>query len=770
MTAAELRWIEPQTVDISPEVRELVAGPGFLAEAIVRRGLSNPERLKAFLDPNLYTPAPATDLPDLTLAVDRLNTAIQNGEHIGVWGDFDVDGQTSTTILVKALHILGAKVSYYIPVRGQESHGVALPTFQKFLDQGIQLVLTCDTGISAHAAVQFATSKQVDFIITDHHTLPDDLPPALAIVNPQRLPTGHPLFGLCGVGCAYKLVEECFRRAGRPAEAAQFLDLVALGTIADLASLHGDNRWLVQSGLERIRQSPRPAIQAMFELTDFDYAQVTEEQISFILAPRLNALGRLGDANSAVPFLLAEKMSDARSMAAHLEALNAQRKLLCDQVFQAAQSQIERDRTLLEHRVLLLCHPAWPGGVLGIVASRLVELYQRPAILLTTPPGQPARGSARSVADINITQAIAAASHLLIGYGGHPMAAGFAIETSKISEFQRALEQAILVQNPGEVRVGDLQIDTYLPMESLTLEFVEVMDRLAPFGPGNPPLVLATRNLSLRSKTVFGKTKDHLQLVVEDGTGVSQKVIWWQGAGAPLPEGRFDLAYTVRASIYHGKRSVQIEWLHSRAIPDSLPFSSKRRPQEIQDYRDELDPQPLLEPFFSQNNALVYAEGEIPFRKKAVDRYHLAASEILVFWSIPPGRAELQFILDEVLPHQVTWFGVSTSTEQITPFLTRLGGLVRFALNNRGGQVTLSELAAATGQRDITIRKGLAWLAAQGLIALTEVDPIRISLAAAGLPDPARSTALKSELTFLLQETAAFRTFCRKVDLQLLLG
>ena len=770
MIPASLRWVEPPSVEVSPAVRDLVAGPGFLAEAVVRRGLSDPERLKAFLNPKLYIPAPATDLPDLSAAVDRLNSAIKNGEHIGVWGDFDVDGQTATTILVQALRSLGAKVSYYIPVRGQESHGVALPALQNFLNKGIQLVLTCDTGISAHAAVEYAASQQVDFIITDHHILPAELPPALAVVNPQRLPEGHPLASLCGVGCAYKLVEECFRRAGRPAEATQYLDLVALGTIADLASLHGDNRWLVQSGLDQIHQSPRPALQAMFELAEIDPTQVTEEQISFTLAPRLNALGRLGDANPAIAFLSAEKLSDARPMAARLEALNGQRKLLCDQVFQAAQAQIESDRKLLERRVLLLCHPAWPGGVLGIVASRLVELYQRPAILLATPPGEPARGSARSVADVNITQAIAAAGHLLIGYGGHAMAAGLAIEPSKIMEFQRTLEQAILAQTPGEAKIGELVIDAYLPMEGLTLEFVEAMDRLAPFGPGNPPLVLATRNVSLRNHTVFGKSRDHLQLVIEDAAGVSRKVIWWQGAGAPLPEGRFDLAYTVRASAYRGKRSVQIEWLHTRAIPDSQPVPSRRGPQSIQEFREELNPLPLLEPYLSQDNSQIYAEGETDFRKKAGDRYHLSPSETLVFWSIPPGRAELQLILDTVLPRQVIWFGVSTSTDQLAPFLTRLGGLVQFALKNRSGQVTLPELSAATAQRDVTVRKGLAWLAAQGHISRVEDDPVSISLAVGGTRDPLKSGQLERELAFLLQETAAFRKFCQKVDLRLLLG
>jgi single-stranded-DNA-specific exonuclease len=310
-------------------------------------------------------------------------------------------------------------------VRARESHGINLPVLEQLINQGVELLLTCDTGISAHEALDYAQSRAVPVLVTDHHDLPPSLPNALALVNPKRLPEDHPLATLPGVGVAYKLAEELYRRAGRPEASAALLDLVALGIVADLALLSGETRYLLQCGLQALRQTRRLGLQAMLELAEIAPQNLAEEHISFVLGPRLNALGRLADANRAIELLTTQDMGRARILALELEGLNAERKLLTDQVFQAAQAQIEADRSLLDEAALVLAHPAWPGGVVGIVASRLVEYYHRPVVLLSAPPGQLARGSARSVEGINITAAIAANQRLLNGFGGHPMAAGY---------------------------------------------------------------------------------------------------------------------------------------------------------------------------------------------------------------------------------------------------------------------------------------------------------------------------------------------------------
>ncbi|MCK5428851.1 MAG: single-stranded-DNA-specific exonuclease RecJ, partial [Anaerolineales bacterium] len=455
-------WLEPSQLDVPQALKDAVGGHPLVGETLARRGIQDPQAARSFLDPDYYTPAPPSELPGMSAAVERLERAIAGGESLWVWGDFDVDGQTSTTLLVSALGELGANVNYHIPVRASESHGVNIPVLGQILDQGAQLVLTCDTGIAAHEAVAYAQGRGVELIVTDHHDLPPTLPEAYAIVNPKMLPEGHPLSTLPGVGVAYKLVEALFLRAGREAELDQYLDLVALGIVADIALQTGDTRYLLQRGLEVLREAQRLGLKVLMEMAELNPAWLTEEHIGFVLGPRLNALGRLGDANTIVEFLTTDDLGRARILALELEGLNARRKLLTDQVFQGAQAQLERDPALLQQAALVLAHPSWPAGVIGIVASRLVERYNKPTILISAPSGEAARGSARSVEGVNITAAIADQKDMLHGFGGHPMAAGLSVDPGRIPEFRRALSRTIgkmLGEVPIEVQ---LQVDGYL--------------------------------------------------------------------------------------------------------------------------------------------------------------------------------------------------------------------------------------------------------------------------------------------------------------------
>src|SRR5262245_59569883 len=276
------------------------AGDPFLAHLLAQRGLSTAQQARAFLDPQAYQPSPPDVQPDLAQAVTRLSQAIERQEVIGVWGDFDVDGQTSTALLVSTLQSLGAQVRFYIPNRLTESHGIKLPALQRFIAAGVKLILTCDTGIAEHEAIAVAQAASVEVIVTDHHDLAETLPPAQAVVNPKRLLSGHPLRELPGVGVAYKLAEALYWAYGRAAESESLLDLVALGIVADVAQQTGDTRYLLQKGLVVLSQTPRLGLQTLIESARLSAPHLTEEHIGFWLAPRLNALGRLGDANLAV--------------------------------------------------------------------------------------------------------------------------------------------------------------------------------------------------------------------------------------------------------------------------------------------------------------------------------------------------------------------------------------------------------------------------------------------------------------------------------------
>ena len=764
-------WIEPQDIEVPQELQTAIGGHPLLAKTLARRGFTNLEAARAFLDPDCYRPAPPSDLPNMAEAADRLEKAIRQKEPICVWGDFDVDGQTATTLLVSTLKHLGAAVTYHIPVRKTESHGLNLPVLKRLIAEGVHLVLTCDTGVTEHQAIAYAQAHGVDVVITDHHDLPSTLPEARAIVNPKMLAATHPLRELPGVGCAYKLAEELYNRASRPGATAQYLDLVALGIVADVAVQIGDTRYLLQRGLEALRHTERLGLRVMMETAELDPAWLSEEHIGFVLGPRLNALGRLADANVAVELLTTHDLGRARILATELEGLNAQRKLLCNQVFQAAQAQIERDPSLLEHSALVLSHPAWPAGVIGIVASRLTERYHRPTILIAAPPDELGRGSARSIEGCNITAAIAAQREMLIKFGGHPMAAGLTIDPERIPEFRRALSRTVsemLADPKGFGKpLGSLQIDGYMSLGDLSLDLVENLERLAPFGPGNPPLTLVSRGLSLTSHSTVGRTGEHLQLIVEDDEGTAQRVIWWQGAGWPLPQGRFDLAYVVRASDYRGQRDVQVEWVDARQIEELRPkgfLETLRVSIEIVDHRGETNPRKVLERLRGQGDAQVWSEAEARAEVGGQHRYDLEPSKVLIIWTTPPGPAELRTALEKVSPAMVHLFGIDPGLDHPETFLKRLVGLTRYALSSNQGRASISTLAAATAQRETTVRQGIAWLAARGHLVVLNEEGDETQLAEGNHVASDDLSRIAAQLKALLEETAAYRAHFARAD------
>ncbi len=758
-------WLEPFTINVPEDFIHAIGGNPLVSQVLFSRGMNDIECAKGFLFPEDYHPTPATELPDLENAVSILQNAISVGKTIGVWGDFDVDGQTSTTVLVSALRELGGNVIYHIPIRAEESHGISLPTLQKFLQRGVDLILTCDTGVTSHDAIDFAQNNGVPVIITDHHDLPNVFPKADAIVNPKTLPLVHPLSSLPGVGVAYKIVEELWHLRGDDEKPHQYLDLVALGIVADVALLKGDTRFLLQLGLDALRHTTRLGLLTIMEMAELNQSNLTEEHIGYILAPRMNALGRLDDANSIVELLTTSNISRARILALELEGMNAQRKLLSDQVYQAAQAQISTDPKLLDFPVLVLSHSNWPAGVIGVVASRLVEQYHRPVILLSSLPGADARGSARSIEAINITSAIAANQSLIKGFGGHPMAAGLAMDPKYISDFRMAISRTVQEMGIGIQREKELQIDGYLTLPELSLGLVEDLERLAPFGVGNPPLVFATRNLKLTGYAAVGRANEHLQLTIEDELGHIQRSIWWQGAGYSLPETKFDLAYSVRASTYRGQKDVQVEWIDYRLVEaQSITLESKERQIEVIDLREEPEPLDKLIQLQGQEQLLVWGEAEAKTKIACLNRFSLFPAPSLVIWTIPPGINEIQAVLRLVKPAKIYLFGIDPGMDEPEAFLKRLVGLLKTRIKSSQGIANLSSLAAATAQRIPTIKSGLEWLDDHGYIKLVSINTDEVYIEA-GIKMKKEDTKTSSaRLNKMLAESAAFRRYYLTAD------
>ena len=759
-------WFEP------PEKQVTHSLPGLhplVGQALLKKGFSDPGSALAFLDPDTYRQTAADEIPGLARAAEIISQSIQAKEPICIWGDFDVDGQTSTTVLVQSLQKMGANISYHIPVRKNESHGVNIENLARIIAQGTRLVVTCDTGISALEPVAYAQSRGVKMVITDHHDLPPELPRAEAVVNPKMLPETHPLANLAGVGVAYKLAEELISRL-QPNEftAEDLLDLTALGLVADLAVLQKDTRCLVQQGLQQLRNTKRLGLKTMMELAELSAARLTEEHIGFGIGPRMNAIGRLGDANPVVELLTTSDPIRARVMAEQLEGLNVERKLQCDQVYQAAEAQLKANPELLAQPVIILSHSHWPGGIVGIVASRLVERYRKPAILLTGTLDKPLRGSARSIEGINITAAIAAQKDLLLGFGGHPMAAGLAIPSEKLPEFRRKMAktvQEMLGENLQQE--GQVVIDGWLTLEQANLGLADQLERLAPFGPGNPKLTLASRNLTLTSSTKLGKNKEHLKLSVSDESGTTCQVLWWDGGNEEPPSGRFDLAFSLRASDWKGTPQAQLEYIDARLLErEKIQLVTKKL--EILDYRKHENPLALLSSWQPKPDSLCWAEGEEKKRVNGLDRNNLGPAKTLILWSIPPSRQVLLSGLALVKPELVIVFGVNPAADEPKALIERLAGLAMFTVSKKAGLTSLSALAAATAQTEVNVRLGLQFLVTQGILTVEFQNDGQLVLHTGEKTVNPLTEKIFSQLSKALAESQAYRShFQEQTELNL---
>ena len=768
------RWIDPPPLDIPASFADLNLPP-LIAQTLVRRGIDTPEAARAFLHPDSIA---LTAFPGIEPAVERITAAIRQNEMICVWGDFDVDGQTSTTVLVQTLQALGANVVYYIPIRGKESHGVHIETLKPILDNGARLLVTCDTGITAYEAIDYTNSRGVDVVVTDHHDLGPTLPHAKAIVNPKLLPGDHVLANLAGVGVAYKLAEALIRsndfsRSKPATEVAttQLLDLVALGLIADVALLKGETRSLVQRGIQVLRNTARVGLRTMAELSGTSLESLTEESIGFTFAPRLNALGRLGDANPAVELLLSNNPARARVIATQIEGLNAQRRLLTNQVFEAAEAQLREKPELLSEPAIILSNENWPGGVVGIVANKLVERYRKPAILLNQSENGILRGSARSVEGLHITEAITTQKNLLLSFGGHPMAAGLALEAWKLPEFRKGLGRAIEAQLGRIVRQEPtLQIDSWLKLDEIDLEFAESLEALAPFGAGNPSLTFATHKVSLRSIAAIGKTREHLRLTVEDENGNLQSLLWWGGAGSTLPEegSKFDIAYSLRASTFRGDKQVTLQF-EDFQIVEEVPPELRKYKIEIVDYRLESAGagEPLTTLQEQAPSLQIWAEGAD--KAKGKNRFELQPAEELAIYSTPPSSTDLRGVLEAVKPKKVYLFGVSPEPEKADAFLARLAGLAKYAINQKGGKVTVGDLAVVTGQREGAVRLALEWLSAGGHISVQSEDGTLQLSSGKDASNPYLQRELYIAVKGILEETAAYRLHFQRAEAESLM-
>lgn len=556
MLQAKYRWQKTTTNNqaLVEQIASQCQLPPVLAKLLVARGCKDLKQAQLFLKPQLAQIKQPNYLHDMDKAVARLKQAVADGEQITIYGDYDADGMTSTTVMYEALESLGAQVNYFIPNRFKDGYGPNQDEYQRLIDNGTQLIVTVDNGVTGKDEVAYAKSRGVDVVITDHHKMPADLPDAAAIVHPQYPGAEYSYADLSGVGVAFKVAWALLEEF--PTE---MLDLVAIGEIADVVSLSGENHALVYFGLQQLRAGMRPGIHALAALANIDEVHLTDQDIGFQIAPRLNALGRIADANDGVKLLTTLDEDQAAQLARQVDDCNNQRQELVKQIYQEALAKAQAPDNLRKQTLLIVGH-GWHQGVLGIVASRLVEAMGKPTIVASVDPGQLiAKGSGRSVEGFDIFAALTDHRDLMTAFGGHAMACGLSFNIVKLPQLAKALEKGAQTQGVDLTKKPQVNYAGTLTTDQLTKDLYQQIQRLAPFGPDNEEPQFCVQRPVIERAQRIGKDKQHLKLRLRSKNGGIDLLAFNQAElVSALATTPVDMLVKLNLNRWHGQENAQL--------------------------------------------------------------------------------------------------------------------------------------------------------------------------------------------------------------------
>ena len=558
------RWIvrEHDAERAASLARVLGVSP-ILAALLINRGYDDERAARVFLSPTydqLHEPYAMLGMKE---AVARLRRAVENREPVLIYGDYDVDGTTGTAVLLRALKLLGAQAGFHIPHRFTEGYGIQQAALEKALADGYKLVVSIDCGIRAHEPLYWARDNGLDVIITDHH-LPDEkegAPPAFAVLNPNQAGCEYPDKHLAGVGVAFKLVHALFREYGREAQVPAFMKVVAIGTVADVAKLTGENRTIVSIGLKDLARVANPGLRALIDVAGCgDGKGMTAYDLGFRLGPRINAAGRMDAARAVVELFDTRNADKARLLAHHLDARNEERKTVQQQIIDLAIAEVKDPK---DCHVAVIAGEGWHRGVIGIAASKIAERLNRPCVVLSID-GEMAHGSGRSIEAYHLLNGLTACSDLFEKFGGHSHAAGITIRPERIEELRRRLNEHAASCLTSDDLEPLVKIDLELRPEEVTFSLTRELDALEPFGAGNPRPVFVTRNLRRLSEPVVIKDK-HLKFRLAGPQNRPLEAVWWNCVEAPgqTPDlnGSIELAYTLETSAWNDEYRMQLNVL-----------------------------------------------------------------------------------------------------------------------------------------------------------------------------------------------------------------
>ncbi|MFD1440586.1 single-stranded-DNA-specific exonuclease RecJ [Lacticaseibacillus hegangensis] len=698
------------------QVAEALSVPPFLARLLIQRGITNQAAYEAFCTPDLSRLHDPFALHDMQKAVDRIKLAITRQEKITIYGDYDVDGLTATSIMKDTLeNSLGAdNVETFIPDRFTDGYGPNQAVYDYLRKNGTELVVTVDNGVGGAAVIDQAMAAGMDVVVTDHHELPKVLPKAVAVVHPRH-PDGHyPFNDLSGAGVAFKVASALL---GEPA--TDCLDLAALGTVADIVSMTGENRLIVQMGLQLIHQQQRPGINALIKVADLDPAKVDETAIGFGIGPRLNALGRLGDANPGVTLLTTFDDDEAEKLAENVNTLNQKRQALVAKIVQEAMAIAESPENQAQ-KTLIIAHAGWHEGVLGIVASHIVEATGKPTLVLNiAKDGQTAKGSGRSVPAYNLFKALDAARDEMTHFGGHAMAAGLTVPVANIPALHAAMEQAAAVELKGAEK-PPLTISGRLTAADISLDHYHLMRKLAPFGPGNEEPTFAYVPQQVGDIQQMGKTNAHLRFTAD-----GQKVVAFnRGADAP--------ALAAASQVKLALRMDENTWQNRTSLQLRLVDWELKQPNVI----DMRLPQASAEQFRGAYN-YVFFDAK---RKQAMTSAFMFGGPVVmadavtnplanaVLVDLPPDEASLRKLLAHIaLPVRVVFTAPAAELVAV-PNRQEFGSVLHFLAAHPG--FDKHQLGFAAKQVHLTIRQVILAVQVFFELGFVRIDGSQITVTA----------------------------------------
>jgi len=681
------------------------------------RGIKDEDAKREFLHPLEITLTHPNAFCDMQKAVNRIVKAIDEKENILIYGDFDADGVTSTSVLMKTISFLGGVVDYYIPDRDTEGHGLNSKALVKLMAlKKPKLIITVDNGISSTEEIKFVNSFGRDIIITDHHEAPDELPEAYAIINPKAMNSLDEkltplqieyLTSLAGVGVAFKLAQGILEHYNKLEYSYELLPFVAVGTVADIVPLIGENRYFVTKGMELIAQGKHYGLKRLLDAAGVNTENgLTAEQIGFTIAPRINASGRLDTVDAAVKLMISDNKQEIEMAIINLENFNKVRQELCAQIFEQADSMWQA--TGMRDNAIVLYQEDWHIGIIGIVASKFVEKYYKPTFIMNYSPERKLfRCSARGVKEINLYDILTNISEYFEGYGGHQLAAGFSFSEEKASfeTVKKALNQTIDEMLNGQKLVPTLDIDIELSIDDIDVSLVEEVSKLEPFGASNPSPTFVLKDLTLKQKKLMGSTKDHLKLIIETPTG-DKDCVWWSRGDIPLIAGdKLDIAFAPQLNTFNGVTNIQliIKDVHSDALKEEETskikiYDHRKKTNIIAQVNDYIKNSKLGISVFAEDRTII--EMLKPYEnitKHIINRNTAVKNDVLMFFDYPCSEDVYEKLRQTVCASSLHYMNYQNFHPDINGIIKTFASMIRYCCNNQDGKFIFSRGAAALG-------------------------------------------------------------------------